>query len=789
MLKTDFRASFRSLKRHPTYAAINIAGLSLGIAATLLILLYARHELTYDRHNQKADRTYLVYKERITPAGMQATYDTWVPMLERLQAEYPAIESGTREFTNTAWVQAGDKQLRVELTIADSSLFDVFTLPLAKGDNDNPLPDHNSVVISQETAKRFFGDADPMGRRLTISFERDVTVTGVLEEVPHNSVLRPEIIFPITATSWYPRNADNWNSSFLNTYILLREGAATADLEAQMPDFVTRVYDAETAERTNIKFLPLLDQLDAQTGNRKYAYILLAIALATILIACINFINLSTARSAESAKEVGVRKVLGAYRPELVRRFLGESLLMVAVSLLAGVLITNLVLPWFNDLYGMDLSLEVFSNLIAVIAIIGLGVLIAILSGMYPALFMSRFDPIHSLRGSFNGSPAGVRLRRILVVGQFAVSIALIVVTIVMWTQVDYMRSREKGLDADNVVVIAVEPSDFADRDTAVVHLAAFKEELRRRTDVVTLGSSTHIPGDWSDWFTMIRPEGGDPEKPLRMRFSYMDAAYFDAYGMEFLEGRNFIEGSELDREESIIVNEAAVRDFGWTEAVGKTIRRGDTEYTIVGVVADYNYLSLQEEIAPVVHEYRPPHSGTHNYISARIRTSDLAGTIEGLGSAWRGLDPSRAFEYRFADETLASLYETEDRLVTVSSAFSMLAIAIACLGLFGLASLMVVQRTKEIGIRRVLGASVVNITMVLSSEFGKLVSVAFLVAAPLAWYASNSWLEDFAFRTTIPWYAFVIAGVAALLISLGTIASRTIRAALANPVLSLRYE
>ena len=683
----------------------------------------------------------------------------------------------------------GRSGLRVDVTVADSSLFDVFTLPLARGDDDHPLPDHNSVVISKDVARRFFGDADPMGKTLTISFQRDVTVTGVLEDVPSNSILRPQIIFPITAASWYDRNADNWDSSFLNTYILLRKGATLADLEAQMHGFVTRVWDEETSQRTDVKFLPLLDEFDAFNGNRKYAYILLAIAFATILIACINFLNLATARSTDSAREVGVRKVLGARRPEIVRRFLGESFVMVAVSIGLGLLLTHLVLPWFNDLYGLDLSLNVFGNLWTVATITLLAIAVAMLSGMYPAVFMSRFDPIDSLRGSFKNSPAGIRLRRVLVVAQFSVSIALIAVTIVMWKQVDYMKHRDKGLDADNVVVIAVEPSDFADRDSALVQLGAFKDELRRRSDVVSVASSSHVPGDWAGWFTLIRPEGSDPEKPLRMRFSYMDASYFDTYGMTFVEGRSFIEGSELDQEQSIIVNEAAVKDFGWDSAVGKTVRRGDTEYTIVGVVADYNYESLQESVAPVIHGYRPPDDGVHNFISVRIRSNDLAGTIDGLASAWNRLDPSRAFEYHFADDNLASLYETQDRLVTVASAFSMLAIAIACLGLFGLASLMVAQRTKEIGVRRVLGASVAHVTMVLSGEFGKLVVVGFLVGAPLAWLAANSWLQDFAFRTPIPWYAFAIAGAAALFISLGTVSWRTVRAAMVNPVQALRYE
>ncbi len=789
MLKNYLKIALRTVQKHRGYAAINVAGLSLGIAAALLIGLYARNELTYDRFHKNAERTYLVYKERVTPAGTQATYDTWVPLLERMQTDFPAVERGTRVSAEQQWVQHADERFEETVDYVDPSFFEVFTFPLVRGDAANPLPHNNAVVLSEEMAQKYFGEADPIGQRLTIDYQVDYTVTGVMAEVPENSTLQPSFIVPITSAPDYEEFVDEWGSSFLSTYVVLAEGAAPGALEAQFPAFVERIWDEETARRTNVRLLPLPDAYDTFTDSRQYAYILLAIALATILIACINFINLSTARSAERAREIGMRKVLGAMRPQLIGQFLGEAMLMGLLGLLLGLTLAELLLPTFNHLYELNLSLDVLSDPLTLLGVLALGIVLGVFSGFYPALFMARFKPLASLQGTFKTSRSGLRLRYTLVVVQFALSIVLIAGTLVMRSQVQYMKTQNLAFDQENILVLPLELDDFANAEEAAVRLETFKNELLQHPDVAAVTSSSHVPGRWPGWFTFALPEGGDEDKPLRMRRAFADAHYFDTYAIDLLEGRPFIEGSEAEGQQSIILNAAAVRDFGWDTGLGKIVRFGSREFTVVGVVQDYHFASLQEAVAPVLHFYRPPENGVHNFVSARIQTQDYAATLASIGTLWQRLDPTRPFDYFFADENFDRLYQAQDRLVTVASAFALLAILIACLGLFGLASLMVGQRTKEIGVRKVLGASTARITLLLSTDFSKLIAVAFVVGAPVAYFAMERWLQDFAYRVEISWWIFLIAGLAALGIAFLTVSYQSIKAALANPVDVLRHE
>lgn len=789
MLKNYVKIALRNLRKHKGYASINIIGLSLGIAAATLIFLFARNELTFDRFHEHADDIYLVYKTRHTATGAQDTYDTWVPLAERLKSEFPSVREAARVSTNGAWVQQGDERFREDVTYTDASLFEVFSFPLVQGDAANPLPHLNTAVISQEMAQKYFGEADPIGQVLTLDFEVDYTVTGVFAEIPPNSTLQFDILVPITSSPDYADFENNWGSSFLGTYIQLEEDAAAADLEAQFPTLITDIWDADVASRTDFKLLPLLDVNDTLTGNRQYAYILLAIALATILIACINFINLATARSVERAREIGVRKVLGAERKQLIRQLLSESVLMGLLALVAGVALAQVLLPVFNELYETTLRLHLLQEPAMLLGLLGVGLTVGLLAGSYPALFLSRFEPIKSLRGTSTLRPGGLRLRHGLVVVQFALSIFLIAGTAVMWNQVRYMKTQNLGLDKENVVVLTVDSNDFADPEEATVRLQTFKDELARLPDVQGVASSSRVPGNGFGSFVFARPEGGDDEQPLRLRWVAVDEYFFDTFGVTFAEGRNFIPGSEADRNEALIINEAALRDFGWTDTANKTVRVGRTDFQVIGVVKDYNYDSLQQAVEPVLHIYRPPDGGAHNFVSVRLRSGDYDASLAAIEAAWTRLDPTRTFDYAFLDQTFDQLYQAQDRLVTVASAFAILAILIACLGLFGLASLMVTQRTKEIGVRKVLGASVPGVAMLLSKDFITLVLVAFVVAAPVAYFAMTRWLEGFAYRIDVGLGTLVLAGVLALLIALVTVSIQAMRAAMADPVQSLRYE
>lgn len=791
MLKNYVKIALRSLRRHPGYTAINVLGLGLGIAASLLIFLYARHELTYDRFHEKSDRIYQVYKERLTPTGMQITRDTWMPMAARLQETYPAVENAVRRWAGMQWVHHGEKRFEERVTYTDAALWEVFDFPLAQGDPATVFADPFSVVLSQETARKYFGEADPMGQVLTIDHDQDYTVTGVLAPIPTNSTIAIDLAVPFRSLAQYEQMMGNWDGSFLDTFVLLREGADAAALEAQFPDLITRLWNAEEAGRTNFKLEAMPDLWNAMTENRAYAYILIGIALVILLIAAINFTNLSTARSLERAREVGLRKVLGAQRAQLVGQFLGESMVMSFAAVGVGLLAAYAARPFLEDLYAIELPVPAALLPAALLLLVGAGLFTGLLAGGYPALFLSGFKPITSLQGGLKGGRGGRVLRHGLVVTQFTLAAALIMATLLVRAQVGFMQHASLNFDQAHVVALTVDRGDFADAEAATSRLEAFKQELARLPGVAGVASSSHVPADWGGWFTFAWPGGGADEDRLRMRQAFMDDRYFETYGMRLREGRGFDRERAADAEDAVILNVAALKAFGWASGEGKQVRRGDQHYDVIGVVEDYHFESLQNEIAPVLHFFRPPDHGVHGYISVRLRPADVPATLAAMEAAWKAVDASRPLPYVFVDDAFAQLYEAEGRLVTVAGVFTLLAILIACLGLFGLASWMVTQRVKEVGIRKVMGASATRIALLLSKDFARLVLVAVVLAAPLAYLGVEAWLGDFAYRIDLASHlpTFAAAGLAALAIAVATVSVQALRAAHTNPVETLRYE
>jgi putative ABC transport system permease protein len=795
MLKNYFTIAIRNLWKQKGYSFINVAGLSIGIAAAILISLYASNELTYESFHKNADDLYLVYKERITPAGSQDTYDTWVPLKNELEETYPNVIRAARTFTGNVWVEAGGKHFQETVVYTDAELFEMFTFPLIKGNNERPFPSLQSIVISQDIAHKYFGNEDPIDRVLRLAYARDYVVSGVLEKIPQNSSIQIDMAVQLESASAYENVKDNWSTSFLNTYIQLREENAASELVAQFPAFIAKIWNEEVASRTNFKLLPVTEMYNRFNDSDKYAYILLGIAFAIMVIACINFMNMATARSLERAREVGMRKALGGQRSQLVIQFLGESVLVSVIALLAGIAMTETLLPAFNNLYSLELSLTTFNNAGMLAGLIGLGVFIGMAAGSYPALYLSKFSASEVLRGQISNKPGGLNLRRVLVSTQFAVTIVIIIGTLIMYKQVQFMKHADLGLQKENVIAIERNARDFENSEDATIRLRSYKEEILKHRNVIAVASSGMLPGDQFsfDSFTFVRPEGLTSESPLRMRFTLMDSHFFDLFEIVFLEGRNFLPDSESDRNESVVINRAARDDFGWESAVGKPIRLGSDGSqvrTVIGVVENYHYQSLENEVAPVLHFYRPSEHSAHNFISVKVAPGQLNTTLQDLEASWNEIvAAAMPINYSFVDERFDRLYRTQDRLITVTGAFSVFAILIASLGLLALSSLMITQRTKEIGIRKVLGATVTNILTLLSKDFLKLVVIGFVIAIPIAWYAMNRWLEDFAYRIEIGPDVFVLAGLAALLIALITVTMQAIRAAVANPVEALRYE
>ncbi|MEX2347533.1 MAG: ABC transporter permease [Balneolaceae bacterium] len=795
MLKNYIKIAFRNLWKRKGYSLINVAGLSIGIAAALLISLYAMNELGYDSFHQNSDDLYMVYKERVTPAGIQEAYDTWVPMKIELEESYPNVEHATREFNQSVWVEAEDKRFQENITYTDPEMFEMFTFPLALGDNENPFPSLQSVVISEAIAQKYFGDDNPIGKVFRLGYARDYVVSGVLEDIPQNSTIQIDMALQLESVGSYENIKDNWGSSFLNTYVQLRKGSPASELEAQFPAFIANIWDHETAERTNFKLLPVPEMYNRFNDSDKYAYILLAIAFAIVVIACINFMNMATARSMERAGEVGMRKALGSRSSQLILQFLGESILITLTALLAGTALAEALLPAFNNLYSLDLSLSLFENIWIPAALAGFGILIGLIAGGYPALFLSKFSPAEVLRGQVSKKPGGLALRRVLVVTQFAVTIIIIIGSLIMKQQVEYMRGAELGLQKENIIAIQGSADDFEDEEDANIRLSTFKDEILKDPNVVSVASSRALPGQQLGFgsFTFVMPEDWTAEDPLRMRWTLVDHEFFNLFEVELLEGRHFRAGSETDRNEGVIINKAAMDDFGWETAEGKTIRLGSggsQVLNVVGVVDNYHYQSLENEVEPILHFYRPPENTAHGFISVKLGSGNMSSTLRDIETKWTEMvTADMPLNYSFVDDQFDQLYQTQDRLVTVSGAFSILAILIASLGLLALASLMVNQRTKEIGIRKVLGASISKIMLLISKDFVLLVLTGFLIAAPAAWYLMNNWLQDFAYRINPGAGIFFAGGLCALIVALITVSIHAVKAANMNPVESLRNE
>lgn len=793
MFLNYLKIALRNLLRQKGHSFINIAGLSIGIAAAILIFVYARNELLYDQFHENAEETYLVYKQRSTALGTRILYDTWVPLLPQLKSDYPAIVEGARLFDRDRWVQYEGQKFQENIAYADPEIFDVFSFPLIRGDAATALNDQNSIVVSQDIATKYFGSADPIGKTITVNYQQEYTVRGVLAEIPENSSIQFDFLAPFESaiSPDDERRNNNWNGSFLFTYVLLDKNASQSELEGQFPRLVDKIWGEDGpngTKRHQLKLRPLPDYYNEQTNARQYAFILLAIAGAILLIASINFMNLTTARSLDRAREIGMRKVLGAERLQLIRQFLGESLVMSLIALVLGVIMAELLLPVFNNLYNLQLSLNYFGNIGALSGLLALAISVGVLAGSYPALVLSGFKPVESLKGKLKHKPSGVRLRNVLVTAQFVLSSILIMGTIIIWQQIQYMKNHSLNFKKENIIVVPTNVADFENREEAGERIKTLKHELRQVAGITSVASSSSVPGQYQGWNTFVWPEDWESEEPLRMRVAVVDETYFQTYQIPFLEGRNFSTEFETDSE-ALIINETAMKAMGWDTAIGKKTGRGERQFTIVGVVKDFHWESLQNEIGPVIHRFRTTESSAHDYISIGVNTADVSGIISLLREKWSVLDPQRTFDYFFVDDRYNSLYETEERMATVTGYFSALAIIIACLGLFALASFTVMQRTKEIGIRKSLGASAGNIIVLISKSFLGLVFIASIIAVPAAIYLMNQWLADFPYRVAIGWEVFVGTVAVSLLIALITIGYNTIKAARANPIDALRYE
>lgn len=792
MLQSYLKTAFRNLLKYRFYSIINILGLSTGITVSILMLLFAYNTLTYDLFHENSDDIYFLYRERPSPEGPLTVYDTWALTVPEMMKDYPEIIHGYRSFDMGDWVSNGDERFREGIDFVDADFFKMFSYGLKLGDPASALSEKKSMVISQEIAAKYFGMENPLGKTLTVGAGDNYTITGVLDKIPNNSTFTYNILIPWENAMDIPFIRDaGWDASFLLSFVQLQPGTDPAALEAQFPQFVDKHFPKDSPEQVTFRLMPLEDVHNELTGDNTYAYILLIIALAILAIACINFTNLTTARSMYRVQEIGMRKVLGANRSRLIRQFLSESLMMSAFALIIGVGLAELFLPYFNELIGADLELSYFQRWDLLAGLILIGLLAGFFSGAYPALYLSRFSPAMVLKGnsgSLSRGPSSL-LRNGLVVFQFILSVSLIIATGIVIQQTEFMKNHELRFDRENLIAVRTFPGLFDDPEQGLTTFATLKKMFDSDSRVEATAFSSSIPGRYRGSFTLALPEGWDQSQQLDWRWAAGDHNYFSTFGIEFSEGRNFSPDMPTDRSESIIINEAAKKAIGWDTAVGRTLQIGDRPRTIIGVVKDFHYQSLKNPIEPLIHFYRGDSHRSYSRLTVKLASSDMASGVALLQEKWQALVPGMEMDYFFVSDNFQELYQSEENLSQIVTYSAVLAILIACMGLFGLAAFTAIQRIKEIGIRKVLGATVPQIMTLLVKDFLKLVVIANVIAWPLGYFAMNSWLQEYPFRITIGPGVFLTATIVAVCIAILTVSYQAVRAAYSNPVSALRHE
>ena len=799
MWMNHLKIALRNLRRQKGYAFINVTGLAVGMACCLLIALYVHDEHSFDRYHENADRIARVTFDFSNPNVERALAMVGPPVGRDLKAEFPEVVEAARFLESSFLFQRQDDpsiQYQEHNSLyADASMLDVFSFTLYRGAPKTALEAPFSVILTETTARRYFGDDDPIGKIL-VDDGNAYTVTGLLHDVPEASHFTFDLLVSLsTLDAEAPEFMGDFWALVVNTYVLFDRPESAAALDAKLPGYLERQlgeqmhyeghsYRLATEPLADIYLHARHHSSLAQRGNAATLYIFGGIALFILLIACINFTNLATARATERAREVGVRKVVGAQRGQLAAQFFGESMLMTVMATGLALALARLVLPAFNAFSGKTLSLDVLVSPVFLLILLTTAVIAGVLAGGYPAVVLSRYRPITVLRGTLSATGSGGLLRKGLVVFQFSLSMALMVSTAVVFSQLDFMRNAHLGFDKAQMLTV-----NFGAEATVQQQAEAIKHALLQRADVTGISVSGDIPGT-GNLHAAISVEDREGEmQSLPWRYVAADFDFIDNYGIELIAGRAFSLDFPTDSSEAMIINEAAVQILGFVAAEQALEAKFDfygRQGEIIGVARDFHLKSLQEEVEPVYILLDP---SRYRYFSLRLDTENLAGTMAGLEALWGELAPHRPFAYSFLDESLDRQYRAEEQFGQVVGLFAVLAVFVACLGLFGLAALTTRQRTKEIGLRKVLGASVSGIVVLLTKEVARLVVVAFVLAAPVVYLTMDRWLEGYAYRTDIALWIFLAVGLAALAIAVLTVSYQAIRAAVVNPVEALRYE
>jgi putative ABC transport system permease protein len=816
MLKNYFKIAWRNMMKNKVFSFINILGLSTGLTCCMLITLYILNETSYDRYQKNADNIYQVGTDFIGLGNFKKQPTTPAAMGEIMKSVFPEIQQTTR----LARLFAEDKTLlqytpqndavksfyETKGYLADSTFFRIFTYNFIEGNPATALSNPNSVVLSEEIARKIFGDQPALNKVIHISSstngDHDFQVTGVFKPINKPSHIDGRFFLSMMGgdvADMIKRAGTNLaNNNMYYTYLLLAPGSDPKKLEAQFPAFVDKYAgkDLKAVGFQKAQYLVALKDIHLHSGSDNdvtpsgsvtYLYILASIALFTLLIACINFMNLATARSSKRSSEVGIRKVLGAEKKFLIAQFLGESVMMSLIAFVFAIIFTELLIPAFNGLSGKNLSLN-FSNIGIAVVFLLLSILTGLLAGSYPAFYLSSFNPAKVLKGKFSNSLAAVSLRKGLVIFQFVISVVLIIASVVIAQQMKYLRSADLGFDQERQIVIPLRS------ENAKKIYFAFKDDLLKQSSIANVGASAFYPGISNYADNILYKQGESMQQGKDIRMNYVDTRFLQTLKIEPVAGRLFSDDFPSDTSNGIILNQKAIKELGFAspqESIGKKLyfdfQGKNYSFNIVGVVKDFHYEDLHLPITP--YGFQLSMQPQYNYMIVHAKPGNINNILGSIRNSWHNLNPSEPFEYSFLDKDFQKNYDAENRLSAIVGYFTAIAILISCLGLFGLATFSAEQRIKEIGVRKTLGASVSSIVTLLSKDFLKLVAIAVLIASPLAWLAMNKWLDSFAYRIHINWSVFVITTVLALLIALITISFQAIKAALANPVESLRSE
>ncbi len=791
MLRNYIKLAIRNIQNHTSYSFINLSGLSIGLAAAIIISLYAINILSYNKNHADKDRIFLAYKERVTPTGVQPTYDTWIPMADRLKSTYTQVEEAAMTNFSSCMVIKDKEYLEEDILYSEESLFDIFTFKF-RNQADNYFQGQNSVVISESIAAKYFAKENAIGQELEIFLRQEdttmrFTVSGVFEDQPENSFFRVPIIIQIEAIPGFDEYTNNWGSSFLETWVKLDKKENRAILEAQFPELVESIWDSEVASRTNFKLLPMQDLYDTLVGDSNDAWIMIYIALGIMIIASINFMNLATARSSYRSREIGLRKVLGAIIPQIRTQFLVEAVLYTFIALVAGLIIVFFTIPYINTLFGLSLDFNDLISFQGLIALLAIAILIGIVSGSYPAFYLSTISIMQVLRKT--GITGGAKsFRNALIVIQFGLAVLLICGALLIRNQLMFMYERDMGFEGDQLLFINASPSDFTDTEIGATRINSFKKNIANYPFVERVTASRHIPTEWSRSFTFVRTPGWSGD-PLRMRYTYVDANFFDTYGIELVQGRNFLPDLEGHQRESVILNQAAFEALNLDTAVNPALAFGERRISVVGVAKDFNFETLRNEIEPTLHFHRTADHPVHNHLTVKIQEGTGVSFLTTLEDEWNSLDAINPFRYAFADQSIQSMYETETQFLGLMSFFTAISIIIACLGLYGLTVFVIEKKRKEISIRKVVGADIKEITQLIIMDFAPWVGLAIVIGGIASVLFFNSWVESFFYQAPIDYSIFILSAVLVILLVGVTVSFHTVNAALANPVKYLREE